>query len=47
MADLVQVFGLALPELNLGERARVLVVLEGVFRVLLKYILDLLLPVDD
>jgi hypothetical protein len=47
LADLVQVFTLALPEFKLGQRARVLVVFKGIFGVLLEHILDLLLPVDD
>jgi hypothetical protein len=47
LADLVQVFGLALPEFNLSERVRVFVVLECVFGVLLEHVFDLLLPVDD
>jgi hypothetical protein len=47
LADLVQVFGLALPEVELGKRAGVLVVLEGILGVLLEDVLDLLLPVND
>jgi hypothetical protein len=47
LANLVQVLGLALPEVELSKRAGVLVVFESILGVLLKDVLDLLLPVDD
>jgi len=47
LANLVQVLGFALPEVELSHGAGVLVVFEGVLGVLLENILNLLLPVDD
>lgn len=47
LANLVQVLGFALPEVELSQWAGVLVVFEGILGVLLENVLDLLLPVDD